>query len=71
MESYQASLTVSCGKCGDYLEWVGPVLGVLDPNGPVVNLDRTELRIPLEPIGVRMRAAIGVSMKVTMPSNDG
>lgn len=70
IESYNADITVACGKCGDKLEWIGPDTGVLDANGAVVSMDRTELRIPLEPIGTRMRGAISVGMTVTMPAVD-
>ena len=67
---YSVELRVGCSACGLPFEWIGPSLGVVDPNGPVVNLDRQELRIPIEPQHTTMRGAVSVGMSVLRGRGD-
>lgn len=43
-----ADVRIHCTACGLPFSFVGPPLGML-MSGPAVSVDRTELRIPIEP----------------------
>ena len=62
---YTAEIRVHCADCKLPFEWIGPPLGVIDANAPVVGLDRLELRIPIEPQHSTMRGRISVGMSLT------
>lgn len=61
---YTAEIRVACATCKMPFEWVGPPLGILDPNAPVVSIDRQELRIPIEPLRTTMRGRVGVGLTI-------
>lgn len=42
---WYADFTLKCSACGEPMEFIGFPMG-LSPGEPMVNLDRTELRIP-------------------------
>lgn len=62
---YSVEATVRCTRCERPFQWVGPAWGIVDPNGPLVNLDGTKLYIPIEPKGERMRGRISVGARLT------
>jgi len=50
--AYSACVRVWCADetCGQAFEWIGLPVG-LNPRGPMVSFDGTELRAPLRPAG--------------------
>lgn len=50
--AYSACVKVWCADktCGVEFEWIGLPMG-LNPRGPTVSVDGTELRAPLRPVG--------------------
>jgi hypothetical protein len=45
---YRADITIRCTECQQQFEFTG-LPGGYDVNGPTINVDGTELRIPIKP----------------------
>lgn len=61
---FQCDVRVKCATCDVEFSFVGPPLGLL-MLGPSVSVDRTELRIPIEPGPTMMPA--GGEMRFEVP----
>jgi hypothetical protein len=49
IKSYCCDLKIECAECGKPFVFKGVPFGVV-PDHPTMSIDRTELRIPLEPL---------------------